>query len=257
MSPNKSSWEVEVSEKTGPPVRWSGQNWPYYQRPLELAFHKEDVAAWEDNQRTIQRVIFASVNTDFGQRLMQHTDGTSMWAFLCNRFDGAVNGQTRALTKRRLYAELEAARCKSNSDIEGQLNSMIRLRTRLHAVGMALDDTVFSGMPVSSLPARDRFDRLRGLVESGLACVDMPEKMDEMAITYDKANKADLLLSRAFGSNDRSPNPAQQNQPRTGGGGGNGGPKGPGNTQREERTGKCFGCHKSGHARRDCPNEGS
>ena len=56
---------------------------------------------------------------------------------------------------------------------------------------MTLDDTVVSGMLVSSLPAGDRFDRLRGLVESGLDCVNTPEKIVEMLITYDKANKAD------------------------------------------------------------------
>ncbi|KAE8979132.1 hypothetical protein PR002_g24502 [Phytophthora rubi] len=189
-----------------------------------------------------------------------------MWTYLCNRFDGTVNDQNRALTKRRLYAELEAARCKPNSDLEGHLNSMIRLRTRLQTVGMALDDTVFSGMLVSSLPAGDRFDRLRGLVESGLDCVDTPEKIVEMAITYDKANKADQLLSRAFGSSERAPNPNQQGKPRNGNGGGNGGYKRPGNTKREEsqrqreedrKAGNCFGCHKLGHSRRDCPNEAS
>ena len=56
---------------------------------------------------------------------------------------------------------------------------------------MTLDDEVFSGMLVSSLPAGDRFDRLRGLVESGMDCVNTPEKIVQMSITYDKANKAD------------------------------------------------------------------
>ena len=84
---------------------------------MELAFHHEVVyriateamvrdpnwtqvqsVAWDDNQRTVQRLIFASVNTDFGQQLMQQTNGTSMWTYLCNRFDGTVNDQTRALT---------------------------------------------------------------------------------------------------------------------------------------------------------------
>ncbi|ETL91378.1 hypothetical protein L917_10069, partial [Phytophthora nicotianae] len=93
---------------------------------MELAFDDEDVftiatgtltrdpnwtpqqvSIWDSQQRKIQRMIFASVNTDFGQQLMRHPDGTAMWAYLCSRFDGTVNDQTRALTKRRLYAELE------------------------------------------------------------------------------------------------------------------------------------------------------
>ena len=70
---------------------------------------------------------------------------------------------------------------------------------------MTLDDEVFSGMLVSSLPAGDRFDRLRGLVESGMDCVNTPEKIVQMSITYDKANKSDQMLSRAFGNPDRTP----------------------------------------------------
>ncbi|ETP20282.1 hypothetical protein F441_05968 [Phytophthora nicotianae CJ01A1] len=80
MSPNKvSSWEIEVSEKTGRPVRWAGQNWAYYRKLMELAFDDEDVftiatgtltrdlnwtpqqvSMWDSQQRKIQRMIFAS-----------------------------------------------------------------------------------------------------------------------------------------------------------------------------------------------------
>ena len=117
-------------------------------------------------------------------------------------------------------------------------------------------------MLVSSLPAGDRFDCLRGLVESGLDCVNTPEKIVEMSITYDKANKADQMLSRAFGNADRttylrSPSKTRMkggsgefNKPRT--------MKREGNQrQREEdrRLGNCFGCHKRGHARKDCPQD--
>ena len=68
---------------------------------MELAYHDKDVfriatdaivsdpnwtpvqvAACKDKQRTIQRGIFASVNTDLGQQLMQQTDGTSMVTYL-------------------------------------------------------------------------------------------------------------------------------------------------------------------------------
>ena len=46
---------------------------------------------------------------------------------------------------------------------------------------------------------------MRGLVESGLDFVNTPEKVVEMSTTYDKSNKADQMLSRAFGNPDRTP----------------------------------------------------
>ena len=76
-----------------------------------------------------------------------------------------------------MNAELEAARCSHNSDIYGNLNKRIRLRTRLRTVGMTLDDTVFSGMLVSSLPEGERFDRFCGHVESRLDCVNTSKIM--------------------------------------------------------------------------------
>ncbi|KAE9051089.1 hypothetical protein PR001_g1775 [Phytophthora rubi] len=124
---------------------------------------------------------------------------------------------------------------------------------------MTLDDAVFSGMLVSSLPSNERFDRLRGLVDTGMECVNTPEKVVEMAITFDKANKADSHVMRSFGNDSKSTGhvePAKQN--------GSGGKK-PWNKdeKREEmqrqhdenmKHGACFGCHKPGHTRSNCPN---
>ncbi|KAG3120667.1 hypothetical protein PI125_g1003 [Phytophthora idaei] len=163
------------------------------------------------------------------------------------------------MTKRQLYAQLEAARCNQNGSVEGHLNYMCQLHSRLKTVGMTLDDAVFSGMLVSSLPSNERFDRLQGYVDTGMSSVDTLDKVVAMAITFDKANKADYQLQRSFGSNKSSSGPPQQTKSHTGGG------RKPENKnpKREEaqhqrdkdrRLGTCFGCHKPGHTKRDCPS---
>ncbi|RLN66861.1 hypothetical protein BBJ28_00026124, partial [Nothophytophthora sp. Chile5] len=283
------SWEIEVSEKTGRPVRWNGQNWPYYRRLMELAFRRKgsnifDIAtgvkmydnnwtdlqkaSWEDAQLEIQELLFASVGTDLGQQMMQQTDGTSMWQYMSGRFDGTSNEQTRALMKRQLYAQLESARCGQSGNIEGHLNYMLRLKLRLEATGMTLDDTVFSGMLVSSLPSNERFNRLRGLVETGMDCVSTPEKIVALAVTFDKANKTDQQLARSFGGNSGGGQAAAQGRhgktPQSEGGGkkdsskkndANSEKKWQRDEDRKQRN--CFGCHKPGHTKRDCPLAGS
>ncbi|KAE9051791.1 hypothetical protein PR001_g1119 [Phytophthora rubi] len=135
-----------------------------------------------------------------GQQMMELEDGSAMWKCLCERIEGTANKQTRAMTNRQLYTQLEAARCKQNGSVKNHLNYMCRLHTRLKTVGMTLDDAVLSGMLVSSLPTSEQFDRLRGYVDTGMSCVDTPDKVVAMAITFDKANRADSQLQRAFGS---------------------------------------------------------
>ncbi|KAE9258033.1 hypothetical protein PF002_g511 [Phytophthora fragariae] len=92
-----------------------------------------------------------------------------------------------------------------------------------------------------------------------MECVNTPEKVVEMAITFDKANKADSHVMRSFGNDSKSTGhvePAKQN--------GSGGKK-PWNKdeKREEMQRQhdenmkhcaCFGCHKPGHTRSNCPN---
>lgn len=140
------------------------------------------------------------------QQLMELSDGSVMWKYMRGRFEGAANNQTRNITKLPFYAQLEAARCKPNGDVEGHPNYMCRLKMRLKAVGMTDDDAVFSGTLVSPLPSTERFDRLRGLVDTGMEYVNTPEKVVKMSITFDKANKTDSYLSRSFGNCNKSSN---------------------------------------------------
>ena len=113
-------------------------------------------SVWDALQLDLQELIFSSVNTDMGQQLMEMEDGSSMWKYLCERFERTFNEQTRAMTKRPLYAQLEASRCKQNGNVESHWNYMCRLHTRLKTVGMTLDDAVLCGMLASSLPSNER-----------------------------------------------------------------------------------------------------
>lgn len=75
-------------------------------------------------------------------------------------------------------------------------------------------------MLASSLPTNGRFDHLRGLVDTGMDCVKTPEKVVEMAITFDNANKADSHLTRSFGNGKPSSDQSQQVKHQGGGRGG-------------------------------------
>ncbi|KAG2802340.1 hypothetical protein PC129_g17764 [Phytophthora cactorum] len=145
-----------------------------------------------------------------GQQLMELADGSEMWKYMRDRFEGTSNDQTRTMTKRQLHAQIEAATCKPSGNVEGHPNFMYRLKMRLKTVGMTIDDAAFCGMLASSLPSNKRFDRLGGLVDTSMDCVNTPEKVVEMAITFDKANKADSHLSRSFGNGNRQSGNNQQ-----------------------------------------------
>eukprot|EP00644_Phytophthora_capsici_P013806 jgi/Phyca11/119889/e_gw1.40.360.1 len=229
------SWEVEISEKTGRPVRWNGQNFQYYKKLMEIAARK---TTWEAWQVDIQELIFSSVCTDMGQQLMDLVDGTSMWKYLCDRYEGTANEQTKAMTKRQLYAQLESAKCKQTGKVEGHLNYMCRLKGRLNTVGMTLDDA--------------RFDRLRGFVDAGMDCVNTPEKVVAMAITFDKANQADSQLHRSFGNDKQT----TSHKNKTGGGGGQDkGSSDQGNSKGHGKTRACFVCGSTDHIKVNCPEK--
>lgn len=117
------------------------------------------------------------------QLLMEMKDGTTMWKYLCERLEGMANDQTKVMTKRQLHAQLEAARCKQNNNVEGYLNYTYRLHSRPRTVGRTLSDAVLSGMLVSSLPFKERFNRLRGYLDTGMDCVSTSDTLLAMAIT--------------------------------------------------------------------------
>uniref|UniRef100_H3HA66 Uncharacterized protein n=1 Tax=Phytophthora ramorum TaxID=164328 RepID=H3HA66_PHYRM len=211
------SWEVEVFEKTGRPVRWNGQNFQYYKKLMEIATRKNDTDLYKV---MTQQIKYDANFTSLQKTVMHMTDGSTMWKYLCDRYEGTAKDQTRAMTKRQLYAQLESAKCKQSGKVEGHLNYMCRLKGRLKTVGMTVVDAVFSGMLVSSLPSNERFDRLRGFVDAGMDCVDTPEKVGAMAVTFDKANQAEEQMHRSFGAKQSF---GQQNKGGGGGGQGKGG----------------------------------
>ncbi|GMF31736.1 unnamed protein product [Phytophthora fragariaefolia] len=66
------------------------------------------------------------------------------------------------------------------------------------AIGMTVDDAIFSGMLLSSLPSNERCDRLRAFVGAGMDCADTPEKVVAMTVTFDKVSMANEQWPRSF-----------------------------------------------------------
>ncbi|POM61901.1 LOW QUALITY PROTEIN: hypothetical protein PHPALM_29016 [Phytophthora palmivora] len=62
-----------------------------------------------------------------------------MWKYLCDR---TANEQTKSMTKRQLYAQLESARSKQIDNVERHLNYMTRLTGQRNVVGMTLNGAV-------------------------------------------------------------------------------------------------------------------
>ncbi|GMF18512.1 unnamed protein product [Phytophthora fragariaefolia] len=247
MSPTTdASWEVEVSEKTGRPVRWNGQNFPYYKKLMEVAARKKDPdlykvmtqqikhnasfttlqqSAWDGRQLDLQELVFSSVCTDMGQQLMDMKDGSTMWNW-------------------RPPSASRTARSRGTS------TTWVDSREDCHmTVGMTVDDAVFSGMLVSSLPSNERFDRLRGFVDAGMDCVDTPEKVVAMAVTFDKANQADEQWHRSYGAKQH---PGQQN--KSGGGQGKGGYE-KASSKGQGKSRSCFVCGSTDHLKAGCPDK--
>ncbi|OWZ06553.1 LOW QUALITY PROTEIN: hypothetical protein PHMEG_00021176, partial [Phytophthora megakarya] len=128
----------EVYEKTGRPIRYTGQNFQYYKNLMEIAARKENddelynlmkgektysenftnlqKSARERLQVGLQELIFSSECTNIGHQHMELADGLAMWKYLYECFEGTANAQTKAMTKHQLYAQLAAARCKQNGN---------------------------------------------------------------------------------------------------------------------------------------------
>ncbi|GMF47680.1 unnamed protein product [Phytophthora fragariaefolia] len=175
-------------------------------------------------------LIFSSVCTDMDQLLMDMEDGFTMWKYLCDRYESTAKDQTRAMTKRQMYAQLETAKCTQNGKMEGHLNYMCRLKGRRKTVGMTVDDAVF--------------------VDAGMDCVDTPEKVVAMAVTFDKANQADEQWHRSYGAKQHS---GQQN--KSGGGGQGKGGYESASSKGQGKSRSCFVCGSTDHLKAGYPDK--
>lgn len=261
--------DVELSERTGRPIRWNGLNWPYYKLLMMLTFQQQglkklvlgqesaganpstplQIAATETRQLEIMQLIFASVTTDLGQRLMDFKTGTEMWKYLENFYEGKVNQHTIAMTKRMLFSQLQAARCKPGGDVAAHLNYMTRLKRRLDAVGGGLEDSIFIGMLMSSLPANEKFDRLRGMVEVGLDSLNTSEKVMDMILQLDYSNKMEKALSSSAGQVQHGA--VQEKGQKKSASKGKEGVQAQRREDMKQRA--CFQYHKVGHRKAECP----
>ncbi|POM74710.1 LOW QUALITY PROTEIN: Hypothetical protein PHPALM_8291, partial [Phytophthora palmivora] len=141
---------------------------------------------------------------------------------------------------------------------------MFLIKDQLTALKAEVRDPIFINMLIKSLPANPRFDRLRGMVETGASEVDTPDKLRDQIIRMDSYNKCDREQSVLNGSASRlqAQNQGQKQKSQQ---------QGAGNSvsrsitpekaaaiaakKLDKQQGSCFICHKTGHMSKDCPKK--
>ncbi|POM73719.1 LOW QUALITY PROTEIN: Hypothetical protein PHPALM_9411 [Phytophthora palmivora] len=183
---------------------------------------------------------------------MTKKTGRDIWMYL--EYEGKANAATRTNQEIILFNKLQAAKCKPNWDVQQHVTNMFLIKDQLAALKAEVRDPIFINMLIKSLPANPRFDRLRGMVETGASEVDTPDKLRDQIIRMDSYNKCDREQSVLSGSTPQlqaqSPGQKQKSQQQ---GAGN-------NVSRsitpetaaaiaakklDKQQGGCFICHKT------------
>ncbi|EGZ27671.1 hypothetical protein PHYSODRAFT_293443 [Phytophthora sojae] len=188
----------------------------------------KDQAEFDRVQVKIKSIIMASLSMELGQQVMLNKTGTEMWKYLEDIYEGKTNAATRANQEIILFNRLQTAKCKAGEDVGQHVDKLFTIKVQLEALN------------AGSLPKDERFDRLKGMMESGSKKMDSPEKARDQILRMESYNKKDRLLG-AYG------------QGSSGGGGGN--QQGAQGATRAAnwKQGACFNCHQTGHRFSECP----
>ncbi|CAI5721565.1 unnamed protein product [Peronospora effusa] len=275
--------KVELN-KYGRPVGWHGQSWAYYKGMMKLTFEEKDVLdyatgnkilvgnasanevkAFREAQVTFKQVILASLSMELGQRVMTKATGTEMWKYLEDFYERKTNAATRTNQEIILYNKLNAMKCKPNWDVAQHVENMFMIKDQLVAVNAGIRDPIFTQMLIRSLPANARFDRLRGMVESGDDKVDTSEKLKDQILRMGSFNKWDRELGAhgVIGNvQDNEGSQTSKNRQNASCARSHIGARKliaadkvlqSTTSQADKQHGNCFNCHKPGHRMRDCP----
>ncbi|EGZ11875.1 hypothetical protein PHYSODRAFT_396496, partial [Phytophthora sojae] len=151
--------KVEII-KHGRPEGWHGQSWVYYKGMMMIVSSEDQV----DHQGVAVHGI--------GQQVMMNKTGTEMWKYLENIYEGKTNAATRANQEIILFNRLQAAKCKAGEDVGQHVDKLVTTKAQLEALNAGVRGMIFTQMLVQSLPKNERFDRRKGMMESGLKKMD-------------------------------------------------------------------------------------
>ncbi|POM60194.1 hypothetical protein PHPALM_30977 [Phytophthora palmivora] len=179
------SSKVELN-KNGRPVNWHDQCWAYYKNMMELTFAEKEILEYANGEKTL-----ADVATDDERKTFKNAQ---------KRYEGKANAATRTNQEIVLFNKLQAVRCKSNWDVQQHVANMFLTKDQLAALKAEVRDPIFINITIKSLPANPRFDRLRGIVETGASEVDTPDKLRDQIIRMDSYTKCDREQSVLSGS---------------------------------------------------------
>ncbi|EGZ26576.1 hypothetical protein PHYSODRAFT_472802 [Phytophthora sojae] len=213
------STKVELN-KNGRPVNWHGQCWAYYKSMMMIALEDKGVmdyatgkktlatAASDDEKNTfgesqvkVKQIIMSSLSMELGQQVMTKPTGKDMWKYLEEIYEGKTNAATRTNQEIILFNKLQTTRCKPNWDVRQHINNI---------------DPIFIDMLMRSLPTNSRFDRLRGMFETGASEVDTPDKLKDQILRMDSYNRCDgeLGVGGPAAAQNQTPHQAPKQKPQ-------------------------------------------
>ena len=126
-----------------------------------------------------------------------------MWTYIVSYFDGNQNGMTKSINMSIAYDKLQSASFQYGSDIEGNLAYMFNLQERLVTLGATFDYYQMNRVLMNSLPQTNRFRMLKSRVETDLDHVDTPDKLRDVILILDCAQRAEAVTAYQGGTTSR------------------------------------------------------
>ncbi|KAG3064595.1 hypothetical protein PI125_g24157 [Phytophthora idaei] len=211
----------------------------------------------------VEHIIMASLSMELGQQVMIKANGTEMWKYLDDTYEGKTNAATRTNQEIILFNKLQTAKCKPGWDVRQHVNGMFLIKAQLAALNADVRDPIFINMLMRSLPSNARFDRLRGLVEIGASEVDTPDKLKDQILRMDSYNKCDRELNATNASTAQAQTQqsgAKQKSQQQQNTGNNSATRqltpekaaAVAAKKLDKQQGNRFHCHRPGHLEKDC-----
>ncbi|KAG2780534.1 hypothetical protein PC129_g18351 [Phytophthora cactorum] len=209
--------------KNGRLINWHDQCWISYKNMMGVALKEKGVLEYATGDKTlatgdddaekkafmrvqtkVKHIIIRSLSMELDQQIMMNKTGAEIWKHLEDLYKGKTNTATHTNQEIVLYKKLQAAKCKPNWDVRQHVNNMFRVKPQLADLNAYVRDPIFINLLMTSLPSNPRFNRLRGMVDTGAADVDTPEKLKDQILRMDSYNKCDKELGLINSRNDHN-----------------------------------------------------